>query len=82
MTKDALPPWFWPGLTVVPEGLGNNEADGIAFAAVKFGDVEWMPGCVCLGNAVIDILGCCEFFCVFDPVGYWISNGRKKMYNN
>lgn len=69
ITNDAFPLWAWPGFRVVPDGLGNNEADGIAFAADIFAVVEWIPGCACLGNAVIDILGCCGLFCVFDPVG-------------
>lgn len=70
MTNDALPPWFWPGFTVVPEGFGRSAADCIAFAADMLAVVECMPAWDCLGNAVIDILGCCELFCVFDPVGY------------
>ena len=54
-------------LPAAPLGFGKRAADCIAAALVKLVGVT--PGCVGLGSAVIDILGCCEFFCDFDPVG-------------
>lgn len=73
-TMPGFPPccWFWPGFTLpMPGGLVNMAAACcIALAFEIFADdPECIPGCVCLGNAVIDILGCCELFCDFDPVG-------------